>query len=132
MTLKSEERNAIVMLRLQKAKETLQDAKEIIKLNLWRSAANRLYYACYYAASALLVKHGYSARTHSGVVTLLGIHFVSKGLIDTQYGKFYGKLFELRQTGDYDDWMNIEAEDVQSKIAPAEEFIDLLEKLVLL
>ena len=130
MTLNSEERNAIVAIRMQKAKETLQDAKDIANLEIWNVVANRLYYACYYAVCALLIKHGYSARTHSGAISLLGQHFVSKGIINKEQGKFYGKLFELRHNGDYDDWIIIDAKDVESKIAPAEEFISIIETVI--
>jgi len=130
MTLNTEERNAIVTIRLQKAKETLQEVKVIVTMNLWRTAANRLYYACYYAVSALLIKHGYSPRTHSGTISLLSLHFVSKGLVNEQQGKFYGNLFELREKGDYSDWVVIEAEDVLSRLQPAEKFIAEIEKLI--
>jgi uncharacterized protein (UPF0332 family) len=130
MTLEFEDRTAIVTLRLQRAKETLQDAKDAANIQRWRMAANRLYYACYYAASALLVSKGHIARTHTGVVSLLNLHFVTNGLINKEQGKFYGNLFSLRQDGDYDDWRIIEAEDVQPKIALAEGFIATIEKLI--
>jgi uncharacterized protein (UPF0332 family) len=130
MKLSEEERKAVVVLRLQKAKETLSEVKDIMELGYWRTAANRLYYACYYATSALLIKYGYSAHTHSGVISLLGLHFVSKGIISKESGKFYGRLFELRQTGDYDDWIVIEATDVEILIKPAEDFVCLLEQLI--
>ena len=131
MTLNSEDRNTIVRLRLQKAKETLQDTKCVAELNLWRVAANRLYYACYYAASALLINNGHSPRTHSGIITLLGLHFVSKGLISEEQGYFYSTLFKLRHTGDYDDRAKIDTEDVLPNIPLAEDFIAMIEKLIL-
>ena len=130
MKLKTEERNAIVTLRLQKAKETLQDAKDVATMNKWRTAANRLYYACYYAVSAMLLKYEFSASTHSGAISLLGIHFVSKGIISKEQGKFYGKLFELRHTGDYDDWTTIDAEDILPRLEPAQKFIEEIENLI--
>lgn len=132
MMLEFEDRSAIVTLRLQRVKETLQDAKDAANIKRWRMAANRLYYACYYAASALLVNSGHIARTHTGVVSLFNLHFVTKGLISKEQGRFYGNLFSLRQDGDYDDWKIIDAEDVLPKIAPAEEFIATIEELILL
>jgi uncharacterized protein (UPF0332 family) len=90
-----------------------------------------LYYACYYAASALLIKYGHSAQTHSGIINLLGLHFVCTGIIGMEQGKFYRRLFELRQASDYDDWTVIGAADVQPLVESAEEFICLLEKLIL-
>jgi len=131
MTLTNEERKQVVTHRLQRAKETLQEAKIMAETEYWHGAVNRLYYACYYVASALLIKHEHIVRTHSGVINLLGLHFVSKGLISEEKGSFYGRLFTLRQSGDYNDWVEINPETVKLMMAPAEEFITSLEKLIL-
>jgi uncharacterized protein (UPF0332 family) len=131
MKLSTEERKAMVTLRLQNAKATLSEVKNIMALGYWRTAANRLYYACYYAASALLIQNEYTPQTHAGVIRLLGLHFVSKGIISKELGKLYGRLFELRQAGDYDDWVTIEADDVENLAEPAKEFIDTIEKLII-
>lgn len=47
-----------------------------------------MYYACFYMTTALLMKRGYSASTHSGVIRLFGLHFVSTGMVDREIGKF--------------------------------------------
>ncbi len=36
-----------------------------------------LYYACYYAVAALLLKYDIQTQTHNGVKTMPGLHFVS-------------------------------------------------------
>jgi uncharacterized protein (UPF0332 family) len=130
MKFSEEERKVVVAHRLQKAKDTLREAKGNVELAFWHTAVNRLYYACYYAASALLIKNGHIAQTHSGVIGLLGMHFIPKDIISREMGKFYIKVFELRQTGDYDDWVVIESADVEPLIEPAEKFIDTVEKLI--
>ena len=40
-----------------------------MELEYWRSAANRLYYACYYAVVALLVKNEINAYTRYQRIT---------------------------------------------------------------
>lgn len=47
---------------------------------------------------------GQSSHTHGGAIGLFGLHFVKTGIVPPELGKFYSELFELRQTGDYDDW----------------------------
>ncbi|GHT51731.1 UPF0332 protein [Bacteroidia bacterium] len=126
-----EERKEIINLRLQKAKDTLLDAKEIAELERWVAVANRLYYACFYASTALLLKFGHTAHTHSGVVGMIGLQFVEKNIISKEQNKFYRKMFELRQKGDYDDWITLGKADVQPLIAPAEEYICFLEQLIM-
>ena len=102
----------------------------MIRLSHWHGAANRLYYACFYAACALLIKNGYAARTHSGVFSLLGEHFVLNGLISKEQNKFYRRVLELRQTGDYDDFIEVTEDEVLSLIQPAEKFIAEMKKLI--
>lgn len=58
-----------VKYRLQKAEETLEVARLLVENKKWNSSVNRLYYACYYAVSALLINDGISAKTHAGVKT---------------------------------------------------------------
>ena len=47
MGLSEEERISLVTYRLNKAKETFAEIPVLIENNLWRNAANRLYYACF-------------------------------------------------------------------------------------
>ena len=53
MGLSNEERDTVVKIRLRQAKETYAEVSILIDNELWRTAANRLYYACYYAVSDL-------------------------------------------------------------------------------
>ena len=100
-----------------------------MQLGYWRVAANRLYYACYYAACALLIKNDFT-HTHAGVINQLGLHFVAKGIISKEQGKLIKRLFELRQSGDYSDWYCIDEEDVKPLIEPAGKFIAEIENLI--
>jgi len=130
MTLRKEDRDALVSIRIEKAKKTMSDVHEYTRLEHWRTAANRLYYACYYAVGALLVKNGLTAHTHAGAITQLGLHFVKKGLISREQGRFFKELFDLRQDGDYDDWFDINEKDVIPFIEPAQSFITEIENLI--
>lgn len=112
MSLTQEERAAILSFRIEKAWNTLNEAKGIAQLQYWNAVANRLYYACYYVTGALLVANNFTAHTHSGVIHLLGIHFIKSGIISKDAGKLYSKLYELQQTGDYDDMFNLTQEDI--------------------
>jgi len=130
MSLTDNEREAIVSFRLQKGMETLEEAKGIATLGYWNAVANRLYYACYYVTSALLIKNKYAAQTHRGIIHLLGMHFIKKGIVSQDSGKLYSKLFELRQTGDYDDLFNLSESDVKPMISASQKYIDELINLI--
>jgi uncharacterized protein (UPF0332 family) len=130
MRLKDEERKFVVQFRMEKAKKTFSEIAILIDNELWHTAANRLYYACYYAVSALLIKNGVEAQTHHGVINQFGLLFVKTGLISIENGDLYKRLFELRQTGDYSDWIDVEKEDVVPRIEPAEKIITEIDNLI--
>jgi len=130
MSLTETERKEVVKHNLEKANDTLAEIPVLIEHKFYRTAANRLYYACFYAATALLINDGYEAHTHSGVKTLLGLHYIKENKIDKSFGKMYEKLFDLRQKGDYSNWIDIKEEDIKPLLEPAEKFIAEIENLI--
>ena len=65
------DRTEIVKYRIEKAYRTYQEAVGSIKNGYVETAANRLYYAAYYAVSALLISYKYEASTHNVWKSLL-------------------------------------------------------------
>lgn len=131
MTLTPNERYAIVQYRIEKAKTTMIEAKAVASQNFWNLAANRLYYACYYAASAILIAKGLEANTHAGVSRMLSLHFVKTGIITNEESKLMKHLFMMRQSGDYDDMFDWTAEDVLPVIEPTETLLAKLTAIAL-
>jgi uncharacterized protein (UPF0332 family) len=124
------ERNEIVQYRIDRANESLQEVEVLIEHQLYNGAVNRLYYACYYAVSALLLHHGIEAQTHSGARQQFGLHFIKEGLIDVELGKFYSAIFNSRQTGDYDDLVMFDKNKVMEFIDPAKNLITRISELL--
>ena len=118
-TLDEQSRKALVSYRLERADETMKEAEILAKEQHYNAAAKRLYYACYYAASALLVSN-----------TISGLHFVSKGILSNELGKTFSRLFEIRHSGDYDDFVYCDKEMIDEYTPKAEEFIEAIKKLL--
>lgn len=133
MTLTPDERTAIVEYRLERAKNTIKEVNDVGSLGYWNLSANRLYYAAYYASVALLIRNGIDATTHKGVIRMISESFVRKGLLSAEDSKLLGRLFTMRQSGDYDDLFDWEENDVKPLIPKVEDFIrritDLIEKV---
>lgn len=68
--LKAENLQALIDYRMQRAIETLEEARLMQTVEHWNTCANRLYYAAFYAVSALLVQDGHTASKHSGAKDL--------------------------------------------------------------
>jgi len=130
-TLTDEERSKLVTYRLQRAKETLAEADNLIDSNFYNATINRLYYACYYAVVALLIKHNIFAQTHQGVKQMFSLHFVTNGKVDKQLAFFYSRLFNDRISGDYDDFVQYNHDMIIAVRPKAEEFITAIEMEIL-
>ncbi len=127
-----DEKVAIINYRRQKAYASLNEAREVAKLGFWNLAGNRLYYAVFHMASALLLDKGLMAKTHGGVIHLIGSQFVTKDLLTKEYGRLFSRLYELRQSGDYDDLYDATEEEVLPFIDKTVEFLEQMEKLITL
>lgn len=130
MNLTDEERLSLVTNRVSRAFQTWEETKGIIQSGYWYAAANRMYYSCYYITSALLIKNGFNASTHNGVIRLFGQYFVSTGIVKREQGRLFSSIFELRQSGDYDDWKLIEAKDILPLIDDVEEYLQTIKALI--
>jgi uncharacterized protein (UPF0332 family) len=120
----------LVKYRLNRARETYNEVSILVKNELWNTAVNRLYYSCFYAVIALLANEGVEIQTHSGVRQLFGLHFVKTGKIEPESGRFLARLFDLRQTGDYDDFVEFDREKVMELLEPADKLISTIEGLL--
>lgn len=129
-TLSEESRLALVTYRMERAHDTMKEAEVMRREAFYNAAVNRLYYACYYAAVALLLKFNYQSQTHAGVKTLLGLHFVSTGKLSVREGKTFAMLFQKRHSGDYDDFAYCDREMVDELYPQAEEFIQAVQRLI--
>jgi len=117
--------------RIRRAKETLLEVDILIQNKFWNTAINRLYYACFYAVGALLVKNGIETSSHSGTRQKFGQLFIKTGKIDKELGKHYSKLFEKRQKGDYTDFFDYDEETVIQFLPLSKKLISEIELLIL-
>lgn len=131
MSLNQEEREAVVTYRLEKAAKTMEQAKCNLPMRFWELVANRMYYAAYYAVSALLIANGHTAKTHETIVRVFGLQFVKTGMFSSDQGRLYNKLFSLRLTGDYNDHYDLEESDVLPLVVPTEQLIADVSKMAL-
>jgi uncharacterized protein (UPF0332 family) len=92
---------------------------------------NRMYYACFYAVSALLVNEGIDAKSHAGVRQMLGMHFVRTGKFPIPLSKFYTDLYDNRQIGDYEDFIYFDEQTTSELYPQAVELVKSIEEMLL-
>ena len=123
-------RDDYIRYRIERAKETLVEVEKHIENCFWNTAVNRLYYACFYAVSALLLKNNIEVSSHSGVRQKFGQLFVKTEKFDKDLAKHYADLFEKRNKGDYNDFFDFDEEAVANLYPLSVEFINAIAKLL--
>lgn len=120
----------LVKYRLSRAKEAFEDGEMLAENERWNSAANRLYYACFYIVSAYLAKMEIRATTHTGLKTTFNKELVKSGKVGKEDGKLFNQLFGLRQEADYEDFQSVEKEDIAPLLPKIKSLIDEIEEII--
>jgi uncharacterized protein (UPF0332 family) len=120
------DKEEIIKYRLERADETIAEAKLLAKDSHWNTVANRLYYACFYAVLGLLTKNDTRIKTHDGVKNILNKEFIKTDLLPKEMGKFYSNLFSKRQESDYLEMKRFTQIEIEPLIIEAEKFIRII------
>lgn len=99
-----------------------------IENGFWNTSVNRMYYACFYAVGALLVKKGIDTSSHSVTRLQFGQLFIKTGLIDREMSKIYSDLFEKRHKSDYNDFFDYDQETAERLFPKAKLFVKSIEE----
>ena len=114
----------LIRYRLERARETYAEALLMRDGSRWNGCVNRLYYSCFYAATALLLSRNLSSTKHSGTRSMFNRHFVKTGIIPAELGELYNTLFDLRQESDYEDYFRLTHELVEPWIPLTAKFVE--------
>jgi hypothetical protein len=120
----------LVQYRLDRAREALAEASLLLDSGHANTGVNRLYYACFYAVSALLLTKGLTATSHSGLRTLFHQHLIRPGLVPLGQGPLYDRLFDQRQRSDYADFVHFGIDEVRAWSVDAQAFVDAVAVLI--
>ena len=120
----------LIEYRLERARETVEDANLLAKAGHWNPCVNRLYYSCFYAVTALLVQHGLSSSKHTGIRSLFNREFVKTKKIPKKMAVLYNDLFEKRQEGDYVDFVYFSESEITPLIRKTEDFVNHIENIL--
>ena len=126
----TEQDQALIKYRMERAHETIDEAKTLFDAGYFNMYVSRLFYACFYAMSALLLTKNLSSSKHSYLRSLMHREFVKPGLIPMHLGKHFDRLFDNRQKGDYEDFVKFKSEDVEGWMKGTQEFIAHVESLI--
>ncbi len=129
--LTDEERKDLVNYRIEKSYKVLEEARDNAKLGHWNLTGNRLYYSVFHICQALLLSEGETPRRHAGMIHKIGQDFILSGKLDASYGRLISRLYELRQSGDYDDKFDATEEEIMPYFEQVESLLEKMKSLIL-
>ena len=119
-----------IVANLERAKQSVQAARQLASGSYYDFAASRAYYAAFYAATAVLLNEGLELSKHSAVIASIHQRFVKTGKLNKEQGKALNWLFELRSVGDYGGTAHVSRGEVEQAITVAEEFLEAIKPLL--
>jgi uncharacterized protein (UPF0332 family) len=109
---------------MERAQETIVNIETYITLGHYHTAVSRMYYACYYAVTAMLLHKGVEVKSHSGARQMLSLHYIKVGLFSKQLSEFYQDLHDARNEGDYEEFQYFEQEEIEILYAQSIELVN--------
>jgi uncharacterized protein (UPF0332 family) len=106
---------------LEKAADTIKNAKYNLNGAFYSGTANRTYYACYYCLIALLYTQKVYLKTHQGAKAKFSELFIKTEFFPVEVSDSISLLFDSRQEADYDLDAEITKDDAEMLVSKANE-----------
>lgn len=123
---------SLVSVRFDRAKELYSEAKELVKLDCYKSANNRAFYAIEKCIKALLATRQMDVETHNGAVSqfnFLFIHQENTAFTKADYQKI-AKADRIRNASDYDDFYIVNKEETKELLEFVKDFLGKAEEYI--
>lgn len=121
---------AYARIRLERAREELETARQNIEQGHYRAAVSRAYYAIFYMASAALFTKSVIRSKHSAVEAAFSQYLVKSGDIEPQFSRLYQATRRQREEADYATELNIDESVALQIVSDAETFVNRLEQFL--
>ena len=114
--------------RLSQAKENLEESEILFKMNKFKGASNRAYYAIFHAIKAILALEQKDFKKHSSVIAYFNKEYINKQVFSKELGKDITNIRLYREKSDYVDFYIITKEDCEIQINKAKNIISSIEE----
>ncbi len=123
---------SLAKIRLSRAKELLEDSKQLLASESYKSANNRSFYAMEKAIRALLILEDVEPQTHNGVLKQFNYVFIYKnpGFFTQDDYQKVAKSEQIRNASDYDDFYISSKKETTQQIEDADYIINKVEQYI--
>lgn len=123
----------LAKIRFDRAKELLEESKELLKKGAYKSANNRAFYAIEKSIKALLATELIEVATHNGALKQFNFAFIYKGdgtFSPEDYQKI-ARAEQIRNASDYDDFYLASKEETRQQVENAGYIVAKVEAYIL-
>lgn len=118
--------DALARVRIDRAKELLDESMELLEMGAYKSANNRAFYAIEKSIKALLALKQTDVTTHSGALKQFNFLFIYKGdgtFTSEDYQKI-ARAEQIRNASDYDDFYIASKEETKQQVENAKYMVE--------
>ena len=117
----------LAMHRLEQAKENIEEAEILYKMNKFKGANNRAYYSIFHSIKAVLALEPIDFKRHKDVLAYFNKNYINKEIFSRMMGRKIQNASAIREDSDYDDEFVVQPETTKIQIETAKELNKLVE-----
>ena len=118
------DRTAIVRIKINSAKEMLEEAKLTIQGEELLKASIKIYEAIFISVSALALKNDYLTSSHTQLFSWFNENYIMTGIMKENFGKFYLEIFQMHQKINVNEFVDVDKTGLEEKHLIAVEFLN--------
>ena len=116
----------LASVRMERAIELVDEAKELLQNEGYKSANNRAFYAMEKTMKALLAIKEIDADSHNGCLRQFNVHYIKERVGGFEPGDYkrIANAQRIRNVSDYDDFYIADKKECQQQVEMATEFLN--------
>lgn len=116
----------LASVRMERAIELVDGAKELLQNERYKSANNRAFYAMEKTMKALLAIKEIDADSHNGCLRQFNVHYIKGRVGGFEPGDYkrIANAQRIRNVSDYDDFYIADKKECQQQVEMATEFLN--------
>ena len=116
----------LASVRMERAIELVDEAKELLQNERYKSANNRAFYAMEKTMKALLAIKEIDADSHNGCLRQFNLHYIKERVGGFEPGDYkrIANAQRIRNVSDYDDFYIADKKECQQQVEMATEFLN--------
>jgi len=121
----------IIKYRIEQSKKAIEEIPFQIENKYYTTAVNRMYYGMFYSLTALALLYKFETSKHLQLIGWFNKTFIKPNIIDFKHGNSIRNIFEKRQKGDYEPFIEFSEIEVLTMYENMKNFISAIEKFII-